>query len=158
VRYNECNGVTAFITRNWLEILQSVGIIGGLFTTAYTLRTEGNARRIENLFTVTKNHREIWSELLAKPELSRVLRAKVDLKKEPITEAEELFVLFLTLHLATSFKAKKHGMYFAEHGLVRDMQEFFVLPIPSKIWKKIRRYQQPDFVSFVEKLAFSKAI
>jgi hypothetical protein len=55
---------------------QSVGIVARLLTTAYTLREEGEARRVANLFAVTANHREIWSLVIEKPELSRVLDAR----------------------------------------------------------------------------------
>lgn len=150
MRYNECNGVTAFITRNWLEILQSVGIIGGLLTSAYTIHKNAQVQRVQNLFTLTKNHREIWSQVVEKPELARVLDPAVDLNRRPITDAERLFVLFLILHLASSFEATKHGMYFAEQGLRADVHEFFSRPIPHFVWGQIRKYQQPDFIKFVD--------
>lgn len=147
----ECNGVTAFIARNWIDILQSVGIIAGLLTSAYTIRKEGEVRRIQNLFTLTKSHREIWSQVVEKPELARVLSEKPDLDRDPITHAEHLFVLFLILHLASSFEARKQGMYFAEHGLSADAGEFFKLPIPRAVWRQVRKYQAPEFTRFVER-------
>ena len=150
LRYNECNGVTAFITRNWIDVLQSIGIVAGLFTTAYTLHEEAEARRVSNLFTLTKHHREIWSFVIEKPELSRILDERVDLTRCPVTEFERLLVRFLILHLATSFEARKRRMYFAEEGLKRDMREFFSLPIPRDVWSGVRAYQQQDFVSFVD--------
>jgi hypothetical protein len=76
-----------------------------------------------------------------------------DLDENPITDAERLFVLFLILHLASSFEATKHGMYFAEHGLRTDVREFFSMPIPLSVWKSVKKYQQPDFVAFVEAIA-----
>jgi len=152
VRYNECNGVIAFIARNWLEVLQSVGIIVGLFTTGYTLRKETQARRVGNLFTVTKHHREIWSFMIEKPELARVLNPHVDLTRQPITDSERLFVRFLILHLATSFEAQKREMYLTMEGLKKDVQNFFGLPIPRAIWEEAREYQQRDFMAFVDKL------
>ncbi len=103
-----------------------------------------------NLFTVTKHHREIWSFVIEKPELSRILDAQVDLARFPVTESERLFVRFLILHLATSFQARESRLYFAEEGLERDMREFFSLPIPRDVWSGVRAYQQRDFVAFVE--------
>ena len=114
------------------------------------MHEEAEARRVANLFTVTKHHREIWSFVIEKPELSRVLDARVDLARFPVTESERLFVRFLILHLATSFEAKKRGMYFEEEGLKRDMREFFILPIPRDVWFGVRAYQQRDFVHFVD--------
>jgi hypothetical protein len=99
---------------------------------------------------LTKNHREIWSQVAEKPELVRVLDVAPDLGRHPITDSERLLVLFLILHLASSFEATKHGMYFAEKGLQADVRGFFSLPIPASIWKQTKRYQQSDFVTFVE--------
>lgn len=149
-RYNITNGVISFVTQNWLEVLQSVGIIAGLFTSAYTIRKDADVRRIQNLFTLTKDHREIWSLVLGRPELGRVLSASPDLDKTPITEAERFFVLFLILHLASSFEATKHGMYFVENGLRQDVANFFNLPIPAAVWKEMKIYQDYDFIRFVE--------
>jgi len=114
------------------------------------LHEEAEARRVANLFTITKHHREIWSFIIEKPELARVLDARADLKRFPVTESERLFVRFLILHLATSFEARKRKMFFAEEGLKRDMREFFSLPIPGDVWFGVRAYQQRDFVQFVD--------
>jgi hypothetical protein len=123
-----------------------------LLTSAYTIWKESEVWRIQNLFTLTKNHREIWSQVVEKPDLARVLEAALDLRKNAVTEAERLFVLFLILHLASSFEATRHGMYFAEHGLRADVRRFFTLPIPRMVWKEIKEYQRPDFVGFIERL------
>lgn len=125
--------------------------MGGLLTTVYTIREASEERQVSNLFALTRGHREIWSLVIEKPELSRVLNPTADIDKVPVTEQERLFVLFLILHLATSFEAKKRGMFFVVYGLQRDVREFFNLPIPRAVWTKIRRYQQPDFVQFVDK-------
>jgi len=116
------------------------------------LHEEAEARRVANLFTITKSHREIWTFVIERPELARVLSAKPGIEKRPITEAERRFVLFLILHLASSFEARKHGMFFFVHGLRRDVYEFFQLPIPRAVWTDFHRYQEPDFVRFVEEV------
>jgi hypothetical protein len=150
MRYNECNGVTAFITRNWIDILQSFGIIAGLLTSAYTIHKGAQAQRVQNLFTLTSNHREIWREVVKKPELARVLETSPDLDRKPITAAERLFVLFLILHLASSFEARKHGLGLAEEGLRADIQQFFAHPIAREVWTETKSFQAGDFVAFVD--------
>jgi len=112
-------------------------ITAGLFTSAYTIRKDADVRRIQNLFALTKDHREIWSLVLGRPELGRVLSESPDLDKTPITEAERFFVLFLILHLASSFEARKHGMYFVENGLREDVANFLSLPIPVAVWEEM---------------------
>lgn len=59
-------------------------------------------------------------------------------------------MLFLILHLASSYEATKHGMYFAEAGLHADVREFFSRPIPWAIWEEVKIYQDSDFVRFLE--------
>lgn len=146
MRYNECNGVIAFIIRNWIDILQSIGISAGLFASAYTIHKDAQMQRVQNLFTLTKHHREIWSQVTERPELARVLDPTPDLDRHPITELERLFVLFLILHLASSFEASRYGMYFPETGIRADVSNFFSRPIPRKVWHEAKKYQRADFV------------
>jgi hypothetical protein len=150
VGYNDRNGVTGFIANNWVDIVQTAGIIAGFSFSLYTIRREAAVRHVQNLFTLTRNHREIWTSLVEKPELSRVLKPTVDLTANPISEAERLIVLFLILHLATSFEAQKRGMYLSEHGLRDDVRQFFALPIPATVWAELKSLQPRDFVEFVE--------
>ena len=89
---------------------------------------------------------------MEKAELARVLDPAPDLNRHPVTDAERLFILFLILHLASSFEATKHGMYFAEPGLRADVMEFFNLPIPGLVWRQMRAYQRPAFVRFVDEI------
>lgn len=79
-----------------------------------------------------------------------MLNPAPDLDRHPITLAERLFVLFLILHLESSFEATKHGMYFADHGLQTDVRDFFANSIPQRVWNEVKKYQRPDFVAFVE--------
>ena len=123
-----------------------------MLTTVYTIREASEERRVTNLFALTKGHREIWSFVIEKPELSRVLNPIADINKEPVTEQERLFVLFLILHLATSFEARKRRMFLVAEGLTQDVEKFFNLPIPRAIWKDFRKYQQRDFARFVDEI------
>ena len=56
-----------------LDFLQTASILVGFFTAAYTIRTNTKERKIGNLFALTTAHREIWSRLYERNELSRVL-------------------------------------------------------------------------------------
>jgi hypothetical protein len=120
-------------------------------TGIYTIHREATVRHVENLFTLTRNHREIWTSLVDRPELSRVLEPAVDLIGNPISQSERLIVLFLILHLASSFEAQKRGMYLSEQGLRKDVSQFFELPIPAAVWTELKPLQSRDFVEFVER-------
>ena len=74
------------------DLLSAIGIIGGLWFSAFSYRAEAKTRRIANLLTITANHREVWKEFAHNPALARVLDASADLLKKPITDAEEMFV------------------------------------------------------------------
>lgn len=142
--------VSPWVAEHWLDLLQTVGIIGGLLFTARTTLKDERARRISNLIAVTAQYGQIWGEFYERPGLSRVLKKDVDLSKEPISEEEALFVNLLVVHLGTVYRAMKGGMFVRLEGLQRDIQEFFSLPIPKAVWEKAKPLQDNDFVAFVE--------
>ncbi len=134
-----------------MELLQAVGIIASLgFTTAAFIKDDAS-RRIANLLTVTKGHRDIWSEIYRRPELSRVLKYSVDLGHHPVTDEEAIFVTFLLHHLGTIFRATRVGMFSTRQALNRDIRWFLNLPIPRHVWEESRDFLEPDFVEFVER-------
>lgn len=143
-------GFGGWIGENWFTLLQSAGIIGGLLFTGISLRIDTKVRRVGNLFEVTKHHREIWTGLYSRPELKRILKSDVDVDRGPITSEEELFVNLLVLHLASAYRAAVGGMFILPTELDADIGRFFSLPIPRAIWEKTRRFQDQDFVGFVE--------
>jgi hypothetical protein len=131
-------------------IISSVAIIASLLFTAVELRHLERAQRITNLLTITKHHREIWSQLFTQPNLGRVLEPNVDLTRQPVSNKEALFVKFLILHLQAIFKATKQKMLVSPEALDTDIHSFFSLPIPKTIWERSRPMQDADFVQFVE--------
>ena len=139
-----------WLAANWFTLLSAVGVIGGLFFTAFSLRSETKTRRIGNLLAITANHRELWEECIRRPELGRVLDASADLAKQPITRAEELFVTMVVLHISSVYHALNDELVVKLEGLRRDVAQFLSLPIPRTIWEKVKALQNDDFVSFVE--------
>lgn len=144
-------GLSAWISQHWFELVETIGIIGGLLFTAFTTRKDERARRISNLIAVTEQHRQIWMELYDRPRLSRILKKDVELNKDTISEEEALFVNMLILHLGTVYRAMKEGVFVKLEGLQRDVKEFFALPIPKAIWEKAKLLQDKDFVEFIRK-------
>jgi S-adenosylmethionine:diacylglycerol 3-amino-3-carboxypropyl transferase len=140
-----------WIAQHGFGLLQTIGIVAGLLFTAFTIRADARERRIENLFTITSAHREIWKTLYDRPELFRVLEKSCPDGRTPIPTFEErLFVRSLILHLAAAFRARTYGMHFQEHGLAADVRQFFSRPIPQAVWKSVCALLEPDFVTFVE--------
>lgn len=135
---------------NWFTSLQTLGIVGGLFFTGLALRIDSKVRRVGNLFDVTKQHREIWTALYSRPDLKRVVDVSADLTAQPITDEEELFVNLLILHLASNYHAAKAGMFMLPGELQADISAFFARPIPRAVWERTKKFQEREFIAFVE--------
>ena len=144
-------GLATLLRDNWFTLLQSLGIMGGLFFTGFSLRIDAKVRRVGNLFEVTKQHREIWIMIYSRPELKRVIESKPNLDMKPITDEERLFVTFLMLHLATNFRAAQAGMFMLPEEIHSDISNFLSRPIPKAIWEKLKPLQDKEFVEFVER-------
>jgi hypothetical protein len=150
-------GILGWVEQHGMEVLQTASLLVGLFTAAYTIRTNTVERKIGNLFELTKAHREIWSRLYDQNELERVLMETVNLRDEPVSVEEELFVHTLILHLRTAFKARKLGMQFDDDAVAADIRQFLSRPIPSAVWKRSKFFQDTDFVEFVERSIESRS-
>lgn len=139
-----------WLLNNWFTVLSAVGVVGGLFFTAFSLRSETKTRKISNLIAMTANHREIWKQLFQRPELARVVDSTADVTKRIITPDEEAFVSMVVIHTSSVYEALKDELLIKQEGLRRDVGLFISLPIPRVIWEKIKLVQNQDFVAFVE--------
>ena len=135
---------------NWFSAVQTAGIVGGLCFTGLALRREARSRRSTNLLQLTAQHRALWTEVLGRPTLQRVLSTDVDLNQAPVTLEEQLFVRFLLLHLASAYQAIKADVLDEPEGLSADIRTFLVLPIPQAVWQLVKPFQDEAFVRFVE--------
>jgi hypothetical protein len=144
-------GILGWLGGHGFDLLQTTSVVVGLFATVHTIRADTNERRIENLFALTSAHRELWMKLYDKPTLARVLSDEVNLRREPPSLEEELFVHLLILNLRASFKARLAGMEFDDDAVAADIRQFFAHPIPREMWEKSKVYQDPEFISFVER-------
>ena len=146
-----------WIALNWFNVLSAIGIIGSLVFTSLSLRSETRTRRIQNLLTLTQNHRELWSELFNHQRLARVLDPKADVSARPITVDESYYVNMVVQHLNSAFEATKSGLVIKPEGITADVRSFFSLPIPRSMWEKLRPLQNDDFVEFVDGCVGAKA-
>jgi len=143
--------ILGWVSAHWFDCLQTGSILVGFFTAAHTIRTDTKERKIGNLFALTNAHREIWSRLYERKELSRVLSESVNLRRDPVTSEEELFVHTLILHLRAAFKARDLGMQFDDDAVSSDIRQFFNRPIPRSVWQRSKVFQDTAFVAFVER-------
>lgn len=143
-------GISAWLGQNWLDVVQTVGIIASLIFAGITLRDDTRERRVENLLLLTQGHRDLWSTIFARPDLARIFDASADLDRKPLTLAEQLLVKQVIQHLYSAFEAMNNNLVIRPAALRRDVGEFFRLPIPAAVWKDLEKFQNPDFVAFVE--------
>jgi hypothetical protein len=143
-------GAGEWISQNWFNLFSSVGIIGGLWFTAISLRSETKTRRIANLLTITANYREIWKEFFSSSELARVIDPAANVTKRPVTAAEEFFVQLIISHTSSVYEALKDELLTQQEGLRRDVKSFFSLPVPKAVWTKTKLLQNQDFAAFIE--------
>lgn len=143
-------GLWGWIQAHGLNLLQTISIIVGLYTSTQALQANTKERKIQNLLALTAAHRELWTRFEQEPNLHRIRETRLDLTKHPVTHQEQRFVHLLILHLRASFKARSAGMQFNDDALKADIRQFFNRPIPSAVWEKSRVFQDRDFVRFVE--------
>ena len=142
--------IGGWFVNNAVNLLSAFGIVGSLFITAMSFRSEAKTRRIANLLSITANHREVWKVFVNNKALTRVLAASADTFKQPITEAEKAFVTLVITHISSVYYAMNDQLVINLDGLRRDIVQFLSLPIPREVWEKIRVLQNDDFVTFVE--------
>ena len=143
-------GIWGWLANNSFSLLSAVGIIGGLWFTAISFRSETKTRRVANLLSDTANQREIWKIFLTDKQLVRVLDPLANTRNQPVTPAERLFVVMMILHINTVFSATQNELLIKMEGWSRDIADFLSLPIPRDVWENIKAVQNDYFTAFVE--------
>jgi hypothetical protein len=143
-------GFYHWLSQNWFALIQTGAMAGGLLLVGVAMLLEARARRVGNLIRLTEQHRELWERMYTDPQLARILNPHADLSRTPVTAEEELFVIFLILHLSSTYYAMRAGFFQKLRGLRKDIEQFFSLPIPRAVWLKVRDLQDEPFVRLVE--------
>jgi hypothetical protein len=149
-------GFNEWILQNVLTLIQTVLLAAGLSFTGVAVLLDARARRVGNLIQLTQQHRDLWERLYVQPELARILDPAADPSRSPVTAEEEMFVIFLILHLSNTYYAIRAGFLRKLRGLHKDIEQFFSLPIPHTVWEKVKDLQDESFVRFVERTFASK--
>jgi hypothetical protein len=138
------------VLENWLSLIQTGALVVGFLFIGVAILLDARARKVGNLVQLTQQHRDLWERLYMQPDLTRILDATADLVRSPVTPEEEMFVIFLILHLSNTYYAMKVGFFHKLRGLRKDIEQFFSLPIPRAVWEKVKDLQEDSFVRFVE--------
>lgn len=143
-------GIEGWFSDNVVNLLTAIGIIGSLWFTALSFRSEAKTRQVANLINITGSHRDVWKLYFDSPDLARVFDTKADVLKHPVTQKEEILVNIVIAHINSVFYAIQNGLIIENEGLRRDVTQFLLLPIPRAIWDKIKIVQNDDFAAFIE--------
>src|SRR5260370_248118 len=141
---------TDWMSHNWFALIQSGTLSAGLLLIGIALLFEARARRAANLIQLTQQHRDLWERMYGEPDLARILDSDADPAERKVTAHEEYFVIFIILHLSSTFYAIQSGFFRKPQGLRNDIARFFSLPIPRAVWEKVKSLQDAPFVTFVE--------
>ncbi len=139
-----------WVAQNWFNVLSALGVIGGVWFTGVSLRSEANARRASNLIALTEGHRDIWSLTYQNIDLSRILDASADIKSMPLSHGEEMYVNAMIQHLFCVYQTMQNELTIRPEKICADVRALFSLPIPKAVWGRLKRFQDGDFVQFVE--------
>src|SRR5690349_12914181 len=132
---------------NWVPLLET----GSLIFAVFAIYDNTKARRLSNLLRLTQNHRELWSELIRRPRLARILNPKRNPEKEPLSKEEEEFLNMAILHVRACFEAIRDGMPIHGPGVEADIKGFFSLPAVQVSWEGRKMFYDRDFVCWIEK-------
>lgn len=137
--------------QNWFTLIQTLGIMGGLWLTSATLRRDRQARKLGDLLTLAGQHRDLWSDAHRRPELGRIMQADVDLVAQPVSTSEEEFLNLVIVHFYTGWLLAREAALLRLDVLGTDAGSFFALPLPRWVWAQTRHRRDPQFIRFVER-------
>ncbi len=139
-----------WLSLHWFDLLQTIGIVGGLYFAGWAQHSDAKAQGVANLLKLTEQHRGLWMTLFSDPKLSRILDPKTDLTRYPLTNEENRFVNMVIMHLNGAYHAIQADVLTQPEGLTADVRGFFALPIPKAVWQMAMRFYDSNFVAFVE--------
>src|SRR5262245_49802142 len=123
-----------WLQEHWFNAVQTVGIVGSLLFTLATIRRDTRSREVTNYLTLAAQHRELWIEAHRRPELARIGQSEADLVANPISTAEEEFLLLALTHIHTGWLVIKDGGLVPLDVLALDVRDFISRPLPRAIW------------------------
>jgi len=143
--------LSSWAGENWFNVVQTAGIIGGLLMTSAAAHREAKAREIENLLTITDQHRNLWGQIQNRADLLRILQPDASVLTKPITVPEEIFLNEVIVHFQTGWQLSKSGAMISLRDMELDARHFFSLPLPYAVWEKTKNSRCRQFVRFIER-------
>jgi hypothetical protein len=139
-----------WINENWFSLIQSIGIVAGLFFTGVTLRHDLRARRVSQYLTLANQHRHLWSALYRHPKLTRLTDPDRDISKDPVSKSEQAYLKLVFVHFHTGWLVAREGSLTPLSTLALDVALFVNLPAPANAWSREKAEFESSFVNFME--------
>lgn len=140
-----------FLLENWFDLLQSAFIVGGFILSYFATHNDIRSRKVEHLLHINQSYGEIWGKTYAQPELLRIREANLDLKKHPVTHAEQRMVTETIIHIYAIYEAIRSGQL-DKGEMEKDIGDFLRLPIPNVVWQEVKGYQNKQFADYIDGL------
>jgi hypothetical protein len=112
---------------------------------------DARAKEIDNLLSLSEQHRELWRAVPQRKDLSRIFRPDADVLPTPATVEETEFLNLVIVHFQTGWRIAKNGGLTTLKELGADVRGFFSLPLPRAVWEKTKAFRNRHFVRFVER-------
>ena len=135
---------------DWLPLVQSAGIIGGLVFAGMNFRREGRAKRASNYVTLVQNYRDVWKLKIADPTLMRIFRTDLRASELSLSETEARFLSFLIFHLSTYHQLWTNGQIDKIDAIGEDIKNTFACPAIRKYWEENKKFYNRGFARFVD--------
>lgn len=98
---------------------------------------------------MTMSHRDIWRYINSQ-NLSRISDSNAD--PSTITDDERLNISFVLIHVQNVYSATKDNVIEKPENqtlFMKDVGEFFSLPLPYAVWQSLKDYYNEDFQNFI---------
>lgn len=139
-----------WITSHGYSLLETVGIIASLGFTAVSFQRDDRSRRISNLFALTAQRRDIWTQSSMGTPSGRACWMRRSISGRRRSPTRRRFITLLLLHLSATCRASREGIFSTQQALGCDIRGFLHLPIPNLVWQESKEFIEPDSVDFVE--------
>ncbi len=137
-------------TDNWFSLVQTLGIVGGLWLTASSANREAKAREIQNLLTLSEHHQKLWMEFVGREDLEKIFDPAAGTQPPLATIAEKEYLNSVIVHFQTGWWIARSGGITPLEEIRRDARSFFSLPLPRAVWEETKATRNQQFVRFVE--------
>lgn len=143
--------LSSWVDGNWFNAIQTAGIIGSLWLAMAAANRDAKAKEIENLLSLSEQHRELWKTVPQRKDLVRIFQPDADVLLIPVAVEEAEFLNLVIVHFQTGWWIAKAGGITTLKELRTDARSFFALPLPRAVWEKTKQNRNKEFVRFIEK-------